>query len=183
MSSSRRLPSLPASAWIVSGFPFFKKKSITPTHRSFASYGTSTVSHTTACSQPSIALVSSAIIVTAPVVVVVVVMGPDGESGRMDGGRPCRAVAAWRHCRRRPFVPFRSRVSTRGAHVFPFARSPAPADVSCGNGSPRVTAVATGGRVHTCFNLLITGMLLIHFIWVRILLAYISRPYFGLEVL
>ena len=26
-------------------------------------------------------------------------------------------------------------------------------------------------------------LLLIHFIWVRILLAYISRPYFGLEVL
>ena len=27
------------------------------------------------------------------------------------------------------------------------------------------------------------NLLLIHFVWVRILLAYISRPYFGLEVL
>jgi hypothetical protein len=77
---------------------------------------------------------------------------------RLDGrtdGRPCRAVAGWRHrrCRCRPrsvcvrSIAFEREYMGWAMYFRPRGHRP-PADVSRGNGSPRVTAVATRGRVH-----------------------------------
>ena len=118
------------------------------THRSFASYGTSTVSHTTACLRLSIALVSSVIDVMATSALkVVVVMGvfcvgvfcvcvfmaaaavlvlvPGCGLSGGGGGTDMRATPVRRHSRLLlPSDPFRLTIDTwRGASVFPLPGS------------------------------------------------------------